>query len=89
MAEKARYVDADKLIDAIRGIYVNTGSHYSSGAVDSQINSMISHGITEAMQSLKMALACAIDNAAESYDKCMLCVQKDSCIPPHPLGDNR
>jgi hypothetical protein len=70
-------------------IYPSISPSYSSGLVETQINTLISGALTNALLSFKMQLASAIDQAAMPYDKCMLCVKRDSCIPEHPLGDNR
>lgn len=89
MPEAARYIDAEKLKIALSTMYPAVGTSYSSGQVENQINMLISGALMNALESFKHQIINAIDQAATPYDKCLLCVQKDSCIPPHPLGDNR
>lgn len=89
MAEKARYVDVDKLKIALMNIYPAMPNSYSSSLIETQVNQLIGQGLFQALESFKQQLITAVDQAAAPYDKCMLCVQRDSCIPEHPLGDNR
>lgn len=89
MAEKARYVDVDKLKMALMNIYPAMPSNYSSSVLEGQINQLIGQGVFQALESFKQQIVGAIEQAGVPYDKCMLCVQRDSCIPEHPLGDNR
>lgn len=84
-----RYVDADKLMVSLNNLYPAIAMQYSSNQIESQINQLIQASLTNAFMSFKMQLVGAIDHAAVPYDKCMLCVQRDSCKPEHPLGDNR
>ena len=83
-SNQARYVDSDKLIMALRNIYPATSTGYSSGMVDQQINNLIQQGMMGSLESFKHQIIAAIEQASVPYDKCMLCVQRDSCIPPDP-----
>lgn len=87
--DKARYVDAEKLKIEILGIYPGVPSNYSSSQIEQQINQLVGMAMVNAFESFKTQLAEAIYRASKPYDKCMLCVQRDACIPEHPLGDNR
>jgi hypothetical protein len=86
---QTKYVDADKLAQAISRIYVSAGVGYSSGLLDQQINQLVSNAIQGSLEIFKHQILDAIAEASSPYDKCMLCVQRDSCIPEHPLGENR
>lgn len=86
---KARYVDAERLISALRSFYPAVSTSYTSSMVEQQINNMIQMAVSGSLENFKHQLIAAIEQASVPYDKCMLCVQRDSCIPPHPLGDNR
>ena len=83
-ANQTRYVDADKLIMALRTIYPATSTSYSSGMVDQQINNLIQQAMAGSLDNFKHQIIAAIEQSATTYDKCMLCVQRDSCIPPDP-----
>lgn len=89
MAEKTKYVDAEKLIASLRNIHINNGSSYSSSLLENHINQLIDNAIRVSLDTFKYQVIKAIEEASVPYDKCMLCVQRDSCIPDHPLGDNR
>lgn len=86
---QARYVDADKLRLALESLYPAASTGYSTSQVEQQINNLVHNAITMSLNSFKHQIIQAIDQASVPYDKCMLCVQRDSCIPEHPLGDNR
>jgi len=89
MAEKGRYVDVDALKQALVTMYVPVNLGYSNGPLESHVNQMVSQALINTLTSFKLQLAEAIEKAAKPYDKCMLCVQRDSCVPEHPLGENR
>lgn len=83
-SNQTRYVDADKLTIALRGMFPATSSGYSSGMVDQQVNNLIQQAMMSSLESFKNQIITAIEQASVPYDKCMLCVQRDSCIPPDP-----
>jgi hypothetical protein len=83
-SNQARYVDADKLKMALYSLHPAVGASYSSGLLDQQVNQLILNALTNSFESFKHQLINAIDQASVPYDKCMLCVQRDSCIPPDP-----
>lgn len=89
MAEEKRYVDADKLIEALRMMPIPSGSSYHNGALESQISQMINTCLSSSFIEFKEQLLRLVQGASSQYDKCMLCVQRDTCIPEHPLGENR
>lgn len=82
MSEKARYVNAEQLKIALRSTYPAIGTNYASGMLDQQVNQLIANSLLSAFETFKNQLINAIDQASEPYDKCMLCVQRDSCLPP-------
>jgi hypothetical protein len=84
---QTRYIDADKLKEALASMYADSGTKYTNGQIESQINQMISGAIMISLEAFKHQIIDAIDKASVPYDKCMLCVQRDSCIPQHPLGE--
>jgi hypothetical protein len=89
-SSKARYVDANTFIMAIQNCPTVVGNYgYSSDPLTQAINQTMSRAIMEALEQFKRNLSAAVYQASVPYDKCMLCVQKDACIPEHPLGDNR
>lgn len=83
-SNQTRYVDADKLKLALSSFYPVSNTQYSSSLVETQINQLISMTMSSALESFKHQIIKAIDQASVPYDKCMLCVQRDSCIPPDP-----
>lgn len=88
-SDQKKYVDSDKLKMAILNMPIPCSSNYSNGNFEREINQMISSSLINSFTQLQSALVNAIDQAAVPYDKCMLCVQRDSCVPDHPLGENR
>lgn len=83
-ANQTRYVDADRLVAAIQRIYPAVGGNYSSGLIDQQVNQIVSSALSGSLEMFKQQIIGAIQEASQPYDKCMLCVQRDSCIPPDP-----
>jgi hypothetical protein len=77
MAEEKRYVDADALINSLRNI-PNPGYNtpYSSGALDSQVNTLISQAMSMAFSVFITQLENAISTTARPYTQCMLCTRK-------------
>jgi hypothetical protein len=91
MSQEKRYVDVNKLKNALLGMYpaVSSGS-YSSGQLDQQVQQLISSALISTLNDFKMQLARAIEEAAEPYSQCMLCTRKShDFVPEHPLGENR
>lgn len=88
-SNQARYVDADQLVDQLRNIYPLVSTSYSHGGTDQIINGLIQTALVNSLEGFKNQIIRAIEQSSVPYDKCMLCVQRDSCIPEHPLGDNR
>lgn len=88
-SNQAKYIDAEKLKMEVYGIYPGSSSNYSSSPIETQINQLVGAAVLNAFEGFKSQLAMAIDRAAVPYDQCMLCVKRDSCVPEHPLGENR
>lgn len=88
-SNQTRYVDANQLVDKLRSVYPVASTGYSSGMLDQQVNNLLQSALMNTLESFKSQLIQAIEQSSVPYDKCMLCVQRDSCIPEHPLGDNR
>lgn len=86
---QAQYVDANRLKLALESLYPTASTGYSSSQVEQQINNLVHNAMITSLNMFKQQIIQAIDQASVPYDKCMLCVQRDSCIPEHPLGDNR
>jgi len=89
MSKEGRYVDVDALKIALMGIYPTSNGSYANGIVEQQIANMINTTMLQSLDAFKHQLISAIEKAGKPYDKCMLCVQRDTCVPEHPLGDNR
>ena len=83
-SNQTRYVDSDKLIMALHNLHPAVATGYSSGLLDQQINQLILNAMVNSFTSFKHQMIEAISQASVPYDKCMLCVQRDSCIPPDP-----
>jgi hypothetical protein len=84
---QGKYVDADLIAVAIHNMNTHFTSYnngYGSTNIDSQINGLINQAVNSALLQFKNNLASAIMMSARPYDKCMLCVQRDSCPPPDP-----
>jgi len=89
MVEAKRYIDADKLVEALRVMSIPCGSGYYNGQLEPIISQMINTCMSAGFIEFRETLMRLVMEASEPYDKCLLCVQRDSCIPEHPLGDNR
>lgn len=83
MSEKTRYVDADLLAQAIRDMPFTYYHNSYSGQLDGAVNTLINQAVTGALYSFKEQLANTLAVAGKPYDKCLLCVQRDSCVPPN------
>lgn len=88
-SNQARYVDAEQLVDQLRSIYPLVSTSYSHGGIDQAINGLIKTALVNSLEGFKNQIIQAIERSSVPYDKCMLCVQRDSCVPEHPLGDSR
>lgn len=86
---QTRYIDADVLIHLLYNTMPNIAPTYSGDALGQAMDNKINTQVYQAFQSFISNLQAQIERSAVTYDKCMLCVQRDSCIPEHPLGDNR
>lgn len=89
MSEKAKYVDADALKAALYSCLVHPSIPYSSDPIAQAVLQQVQPMIRDALTGMIHNIVQAVDRASKPYDKCMLCVQRDACIPEHPLGDNR
>jgi len=83
MSEKTRYIDANAVALAIDTINVGFYPSYSSGQLDSAVNMLVGQAVNGALMHFKEQLKQALLSASKPYDKCMLCVQRDGCVPPN------
>ena len=83
MSEKTRYIDADAMAQVLRDLPISYYHNSYSGQLDGAVNTLLNQAITGALYSFKEQLANAVATAGKPYDKCLLCVQRDSCIPPN------
>jgi len=83
MSEKTRYIDASSLTSAIDRMNIGYHGNYASGQLDSAVNMLVGQAVNSALIHFKEQLKQAIMSASMPYDKCMLCVQRDGCVPPN------